>query len=487
MKLNKLLNGIDCIKIEGNPNVDIKDMHYDSRKVTGGSLFFCIKGLTVDGHDYAAQAIDRGAKVLVLERDIDADEDITKVFVKDSRAAMAYMSGNFYNNPTRGITCIGITGTNGKTTVTHLVKSILEKVGQRVGLIGTITNMVGDRKIPSKHTTPESLDLQGILRDMADEDVDSIVMEVSSHSLSLGRVEGIPYDIGVFTNLSQDHLDFHGNMEEYRDTKARLFAQSKAAVINVDDEIGRWMLDRITTGVYTYGICKEADIYARELEITERGVTFNLHTPGGDIGGVNLGIPGIFSIYNALAAASVCYSLGIPLDIIVQGLEAVKGVDGRFELLDTGTDYSVILDYAHTPDGLENILQTADGFAKGRVITLFGCGGDRDHGKRPIMGEVAGRYSDYCIITSDNPRSEDPMDIIMDIEPGVRKTSCPYTIIENRREAIEYALVHAREGDVVILTGKGHETYQILKDGTIPFDEREIVSEILDKSRTGAK
>ena len=290
------------------------------------------------------------------------------------------------------------------------------------------------------------------------------------------------YDIGVFTNLSQDHLDFHADMKEYRDAKARLFDQCRTAVINVDDEAGRWIMDKITTQTYTYGICKEADIYARELEITERGVTFNLHTPHGDTG-INLGIPGIFSIYNALAAASVCFSLGISLDIIAQGLEAVKGVDGRFELLDTGTDYSVILDYAHTPDGLENILRTAEGFAKGRVITLFGCGGDRDHAKRPIMGEIAGKYSDHCIITSDNPRSEEPMDIIMDIVPGVRKTNCPYTIIENRREAIEYALAHAKKDDVVILTGKGHETYQILKDKTIHFDEKEIVSEILGKMR----
>lgn len=481
MKLIKLLEGIDYEKIEGTYNVDVGDMHYDSRRVTNGSLFFCIKGLTVDGHDFAAQAIDRGAKVLVLERDVNVGGNITKVFVKDTRVAMAYMAKNYYHNPTRDITSIGITGTNGKTTVTHLIKSILERAGHKVGLIGTITNMVGDRKMPSERTTPESLDLQAILRDMVDDGADSIVMEVSSHSLCLGRVEGIMYDIGVFTNLSQDHLDFHDNMEEYRDAKARLFDQCRTAIINVDDEAGRWIMDKITTQTYTYGICKEADIYARELEITERGVTFNLHTPHGGTG-INLGIPGIFSIYNALAAASVCYSLGIPLDFIAQGLEAVKGVDGRFELLDTGTDYSVILDYAHTPDGLENILRTAKGFAKGKVITLFGCGGDRDQAKRPIMGEIAGKYSDYCIITSDNPRSEEPMDIIMDIVPGVRKTDCPYTIIENRREAIEFALTHAKKDDVVLLTGKGHETYQILKDRTIPFDEKKIVLEILGKN-----
>lgn len=480
MRLKELLKGIDYIRIEGVQDIGIEDLYYDSREVTPNSLFFCIKGLTVDGHDFAPQAVAKGAKVLVLERDVDVDGDITKVFVPNSKTAMAYMAKNFYRNPTKDINFIGVTGTNGKTTVTYLVKSILEKAGQKVGLIGTISNMIGDRKMPSKFTTPESLELQKLLREMADENVDSVVMEVSSHSLALGRVEGCEYDIGVFTNLSQDHLDFHANMEEYRDAKAKLFTQSKLAIINEDDKNGRWIKKRVPTKVFTYGIYKDADIYARELEITDRGVAFHLHTPSGSIP-INLAIPGIFSIYNGLAAASICYNLGISLEIIAQGLQEVKGVDGRFELLDTGTDYSVILDYAHTPDGLENILTTAKEFAKGRIITLFGCGGDRDHSKRPIMGEIAGKYSDLCIITSDNPRSEDPMDIIKDIVPGIEKTGCDYTIIENRREAIEYALAQAQKDDIVILAGKGHETYQILKDKTIPFDEKQIVAEILGR------
>ncbi|NLI60684.1 MAG: UDP-N-acetylmuramoyl-L-alanyl-D-glutamate--2,6-diaminopimelate ligase [Clostridiales bacterium] len=480
MKLRELLKGIDYIKIEGLQDRPVNDLHYDSRKVTPGSLFFCIKGLTVDGHDYTDQAVSKGAKTLVLERDVAIEGDVTKVFVPNSRTAMAYMARNYYKNPTKDIKLIGITGTNGKTTITYLVKSILENTGEKIGLIGTISNMIGDKIIPSRFTTPESLDLQKLLRDMRDEKVDSMIMEVSSHSLSLGRVESCEFDIGVFSNLSQDHLDFHSSMDEYRDAKARLFRQSKLAIINIDDENGRWIKEGVATKVYTYGIYKEADIYARDLVISHKEVTFNLHTPKGSIP-IELGIPGIFSVYNALAAASVCYALGISLESIAHGLKQVKAVNGRFELLDTGRDYSVILDYAHTPDGLENILKTAKEFTKARLITLFGCGGDRDQGKRPVMGEIAGKYSDLCIITSDNPRSEEPMEIIRQIQAGVEKTPCPYKIIEDRRKAIEYALHNAQEGDVVILAGKGHETYQIIGDKTIHFDEKEIVSEILGK------
>ncbi|HZJ82351.1 MAG TPA: UDP-N-acetylmuramoyl-L-alanyl-D-glutamate--2,6-diaminopimelate ligase [Clostridia bacterium] len=480
MKLIDLLEGLDYINIENYNDMTIDAMSYDSRRVIPGSVFFCIPGLTVDGHDYANQAVKKGTSVLVLERDVQVDVPVTKVFVKDSRVAMAKMANTYYKNPTKGIVLIGITGTNGKTTISYLIKSILEKAGHKVGLMGTISNMIGDKKIPSRFTTPESLDLQKTLRDMADEGVDSIVMEVSSHALSLGRVEGCIYDIGVFSNLSQDHLDFHASMEEYGNAKSKLFHQSKIAVVNVDDKNGRRIRKDISTSLYTYGIYKEAQIYARELEIAHKGVSFNLHTPDGHTF-INLAIPGLFSIYNALAAASVSYALGIPLEVIAKGLDNIKGVDGRFQLLNTGTDYSVILDYAHTPDGMENILKTAREFTKGRVITLFGCGGDRDHGKRSIMGNIAGEYSDFCIVTSDNPRGEEPMDIIRQIVPGVEKARCPYIIIENRREAIAYALDKAKKDDVLILAGKGHETYQILKDETIHFDEKEIVAQILGK------
>jgi len=482
MNLHELLKDVPYLKIEGSLERPVDAMYYDSRKATPRSLFFCIPGLTVDGHLYAPQAVKNGSHVLVLEKDVDVEGEVTKVFVENSRKAMALMARNFYGNPVSNIPLIGVTGTNGKTTTTYLIKSVLEMAGHKVGLIGTITNMIGDKKIPAEHTTPESLDLQKLFRDMVNEGVDSIVMEVSSHSLALERVAGCEYTVGVFTNLTQDHLDFHKTMEEYRDAKAKLFKQSKMSIINIDDENGQWIKKGIDGQVYTYGIRQDADIYARDLEITEKGVSFELYTPKGHQP-VSLGIPGIFSVYNALAAAGACYALHIPLPLIAEGLEKVKGVSGRFELLDTQTDYSVILDYAHTPDGLENILKAASEFARGRIVTLFGCGGDRDPAKRPIMGEIAGRNSDFCIITSDNPRSEDPMKIINQIIPGIEKTKCPYIIIENRREAIRYALENAKKDDVIILAGKGHETYQILKDRTIHFDEKEIVAEILGREK----
>jgi len=289
--------------------------------------------------------------------------------------------------------------------------------------------------------------------------------------------------VGVFTNLTQDHLDFHNTLEEYREAKAKLFLQSRQAAINIDDETGRMFAEKVQGPLWTYGISRTAQVFARDIEITSKGVLFQLFLPDGS-SMISLNIPGLFSVYNALAAATACHALGVPLHNIRAGLEKVKGIPGRFELLNTGTEYSVIIDYAHTPDGLENVLKTARDFTKGRVITVFGCGGDRDPSKRPIMGEVAGRYSDFCIITSDNPRNEDPMAIIQQIIPGVKKTACPYVVIEDRREAIAYALNHGRAGDVIILAGKGHETYQILKNNqVIPFDEREVVAELLGKEK----
>lgn len=482
MKLSDILKDIDTIRIDGSIDMDIKSIYYDSRQVTPDSLFFCLEGQKTDGHNFAGAAVKSGARAVVLEKNVDLMNNITKILVKDSRLAMGLMAKNFYGSPADNMTLIGVTGTNGKTTTTYLIKSILEQQGRTVGLVGTITNIIGSRKIPAERTTPESPDLYKLFREMAESDVDSVVMEVSSHSLDLKRIAGCNYDIGIFTNLTQDHLDYHGTIDNYRSSKAKLFNQSKVAVINIDDDNGRIIRENIKGQVITYGIKRSADVYARDLEITSKGVTFSLHLFGESVG-VGLSIPGIFSVYNAMAAAAAAYSLGIPVDVIKKGLETVRGVPGRFELLNTDTDYSVILDYAHTPDGLENILTTARDITKGRIITLFGCGGDRDPSKRPVMGEIAGDKSDFCIITSDNPRNEEPIDIINDIIPGVLKTSCPYVVIEDRREAIKYALENAKKDDVIILAGKGHETYQIIKDRTYHFDEKEIVAELLGKEK----
>jgi UDP-N-acetylmuramoyl-L-alanyl-D-glutamate--2,6-diaminopimelate ligase len=483
MLLKELLREIQVSRIEGDVDKPIDAIYYDSRRVTPGSLFFCIEGFRFDGHDFAVEAVSKGAHAVVLRKDVPLSQHVTKVFVEDTRLAMALMSRAFYGYPARDIPIIGVTGTNGKTTVTYLIKSILEEEGKKVGLIGTIANMIGSKMLPAERTTPESIDLQKLFKDMQDEGVDAIVMEVSSHSLSLKRVAGVEFEVGVFTNLTQDHLDFHHTLEEYREAKAKLFLQSRQAVINIDDETGRMFAERVQGQLWTYGISRTAQVFARDIEITSRGVSFQLFLPG-ESSMVSLNIPGLFSVYNALAAATACHALGVPVRHIKAGLEKVKGVPGRFELLNTGTEYSVIIDYAHTPDGLENVLKTARDFTKGRVITVFGCGGDRDPSKRPIMGEVAGKYSDFCVITSDNPRNEEPMAIIQQIIPGIEKTTCPYVVIEDRREAIAYALNHGRAGDVIILAGKGHETYQILKNNqVIHFDEREVVAELLGKEK----
>ncbi len=482
MILKDLIMDLNEVRVVGPLNTEIVSIHYDSRQVEAGSLFFCIEGYKEDGHDYAVDAVGKGAQVVVINRDILLPDGVIKVFVPDTRLAMGMMAKAFFGRPSEKMCLIGVTGTNGKTTTTYLVKSILEQWGKKVGLIGTITNLIGDRKLASQKTTPESMDLHKLFRDMIEEDVEVVVMEVSSHSLQLKRVVGCTFNVGIYTNLTQDHLDFHITLENYRNAKAKLFEQSLEAIINVDDESGRVIKNQIKCPVRTYGIQEPADIYARDLEITAMGVSFVIYHEKKPIS-IHLKTPGIFSVYNAMGAAAACLSLGVPAELIQKGLESVRGVSGRFERLETGTDYSVILDYAHTPDGLENILKTAKGMTKGRIITLFGCGGDRDAFKRPIMGEIAGRYSDHCIVTSDNPRTEDPMRIISDIIPGIKKTACPYVVIENRREAIAYALENCLKEDVLILAGKGHETYQLIQGMTYPFDEKEIVAEILGREK----
>ena len=458
-------------------DVEVKELRYNSRKAEKGDVFCCVVGTFADGHKYAAQAVEAGAAALVVERQLDID--IPQVLVENTRIAMAEMAAAYYGNPADEMVMVGITGTNGKTSTSYMLKSIAERMGKKVGLIGTIRNMIGDIIIDTERTTPESVDLQRILRQMKDEKVDVVIMEVSSHSLDQKRVHGISYDIGCFTNLTQDHLDYHKTFENYFAAKKLLFAQCKKAVINLDDSYAADMVAGVDIPVMSVGIREQADVTASEIDITTRGVQFDFNYRN-VTSRFNVPIPGLFSVFNAMSAAGIALSLGWTLDSIKYGLEHMVSVSGRLEPLPTGkNEFTVLLDYAHTPDALENLLKTVRGFATGRVVTLFGCGGDRDQAKRPIMGEIAGRFSDFAIVTSDNPRSENPMDIIASVVEGVKKSGCEYVVIENRRDAIEYALKNANRNDVIILAGKGHENYQEINGGKHPFDEKEIVAEIL--------
>ncbi|MDK2809921.1 MAG: UDP-N-acetylmuramoyl-L-alanyl-D-glutamate--2,6-diaminopimelate ligase [Petroclostridium sp.] len=483
MLLKDLTSIIEHEYVNGDQNAEISGIAYDSRRVKPGDLFVCIKGFKVDGHEFISQAIGQGAAAVIVEKEVE-DVKVPMIKVKNSRRALALISAAFFGNPSSKFKLIGVTGTNGKTTTTYLIKTILEQGGSKVGLIGTNQNMIGDKVLPAERTTPESLELQQLFSDMVKEKVDYVVMEVSSHSLELNRVDGCNFEIGIFTNITQDHLDFHVTMENYLKAKTTLFKRCKKGIINIDDSSSEYILNNGTCEMITFGIDKEADIHAKDIEISEKGVKFDVDTPYGSKF-IELGIPGRFSVYNALGSIGACLALGISLEQIQQGLKQAKGVPGRAQIVETGKDFTVLIDYAHTPDGLENILNTVNGFAKGRVVTLFGCGGDRDKTKRPIMGEIAGKLSDFCIITSDNPRTEDPLQILNHIEEGIKKTDCSYVVIENRFEAIKYALENAKKDDVIVLAGKGHETYQILKDRVIHFDEKEIVESILREAGNG--
>ncbi len=479
MNLAELLKEVQVKKIIGQPQLAVTGISFDSRTVKPGNLFVCISGFETDGHQYASVAIQKGAAAIITERDM-SELGVTCVVVEDTRKALAILAANFYGHPEKKFCLIGITGTNGKTTVTYLVKSVLEAMGKKVGLIGTNQNMIGTEVIPTKRTTPDSLELMRLFAKMADKGVDYVVMEVSSHSLVLDRVTACTFDVGAFTNITQDHLDFHKTMEEYLEAKGILFQISKRGVINADDQAAE-RLSEISQcqQLLTYGEKASCDICASQVVLKENGVFFTLGYQGKEYQ-VELGIPGQFSVYNAMTALACLAAADIPMEEAVRCLKKARGVKGRVELVETGRDFSVIIDYAHTPDGLYNVIQTIRGFAKGRVITLFGCGGDRDKSKRPKMGEIASRLSDLSVVTSDNPRSEDPNKIIEDVLEGVRVGGGAYVVIPNRFSAIEYALDHAEKDDIILLAGKGHETYQVLADRTITFDEREIVRKLLD-------
>lgn len=483
MLLSKLIENTGFQLINPGEDFEVVRIEYDSRRVKPGDVFSCVVGTFMDGHDFAESAVKNGASALIVESELPFP--VPQILTKNSRRAMAELAMKLYDYPAKKLRIIGVTGTNGKTTTTYMLKSIAEKCGLKVGLIGTIRNIIGDRVISTQRTTPESTELQEILAEMSRENVDLVVMEVSSHSLDQERVYGIEFEIGGFTNLTQDHLDYHKTFENYLAAKRKLFERSSFAVVNADDPHSANLLEGLGVPRMTYGVREPADIYAKNIEICVRDVEFDMTTPEGGAH-IAVPIPGLFNVFNAMLAVGISLKLGFPLDKIAEGLASVAGVTGRMESLDTtGFPFSVILDFAHTPDGLINLLTSVREFAKGRVISVFGCGGDRDHAKRPIMGEAAGRYSDFCVVTSDNPRTEDPMSIIKSVLVGVDKTAVKYVVIENRREAIRYALTHAKKNDVVVLAGKGHETYQEINGIKFPFDEKIVVAELLDEMRKG--
>ena len=488
MKLSQLLRGIPVRECHADQEMEISGVSYDSRKTAAGDLFIAMTGYETDGHKFIPMAREKGAVcVLCQER---PQEEMPYVLVEDSRLALAQVGRTWYGDPAASMKMVGVTGTNGKTTTTYLLKDILEQAaGAKVGLIGTNQNMIGSEVLPTERTTPESFELQGLLRRMADGGCTHVVMEVSSHALYLKRVEGIRFAVGIFTNLTQDHLDFHKTMENYCDAKALLFTRCDVGVYNADDPWAPRLMAEATCRKVSVGEHGDApvDLAARNIDLTAEGVSFDAVTAEESVP-IHVGIPGGFMVYNTLGVLAAARALGVSLEDSARVLRHSAHVKGRVELVPTPGDYTMLIDYAHTPDALENVLSAARGFAKGRVVALFGCGGDRDRTKRPKMGRIAADMADYVIVTSDNPRTEDPDAIIQEILAGMEGTATPCAVVPNRIEAIRYAMDHAQPGDVIILAGKGHETYQIIGHEKRHLDEREVVAdyvrELQQKERT---
>ena len=475
MKLKDLLNGINVLELRADPELEIEHIAYDSRKVTSGGLFVAISGFASDGNRFIPMALEKGAAAVVTAKK--PQEDVPYVLVDNDRLALALIGTNYYGHPADAMTLIGVTGTNGKTSSTLLLKQVLEKcLGAKVGLVGTMANMIGDETIPTERTTPESFELQGLFARMRDAGCTHVVMEVSSHAITLDRVGGVRFDVAAFTNLTEDHLDFHKTMDAYCDAKAELFARCGRAVINADDPYASRMLAKAACPVITTSVHGSGSLTASDLELHAEGIRFTASLDG-ESASVSLPIPGKFTVYNALTVLGVAKQLGISLADCAGALKSAKGVKGRVEVVPTpGKPYSVLIDYAHTPDGLENVISSVQDFCKGRVITVFGCGGDRDPIKRPIMGAIGVKLSDLAIITSDNPRTEDPEAIIAHILKGVEPSMGEYKVVTNRRKAIEYAMDIAGKDDIIILAGKGHETYQEINGVKHHLDEREEVA-----------
>ena len=476
MRLDELFRGLDTSFVRADLTAEVTGVSYDSRTTAPGEVFVAVSGAETDGHCFISEAMERGAVCAVCEHDVACG--VPCVVVPSARQALADISANWFAHPARELTVVGVTGTNGKTTVTYLIKSILEqKLGVKVGLVG-IRNMIGSQSLPTHRTTPESWELQSLLRRMAAAGCTHVVMEVSSHALALERVRGVPFAVGVFTNLTQDHLDFHGTMESYCDAKARLFTSCAAAVYNGDDPWHERLLRRSACPRLAYGTAACNDLRAEEIRLAGSGVSYTLAAGDRRIP-VEAPIPGRFTVYNTLCAIGTCMLLGVPAADGADALRRSGGVKGRMEVVPTpGRDCTVLIDYAHTPDALENVLTAVRGFARGRTVAVFGCGGDRDRTKRPRMGAIAARLADFSVVTSDNPRTEEPEAIIADILSGMEGCeNC--TMVVDRAKAIRYALDHALPGDVIVLCGKGHETYQIVGRTQRHLDEREIVADCL--------
>ena len=477
MKLRELLKDVEVAGLHADEDMELADVCYDSRRVSPGAAFVAVRGYETDGHRYIPAAVANGASLVICEEAPEAETPYA--LVKDSRRAMAQTAANFFRRPAEELTVIGVTGTNGKTTTTNLVRSLLMTVtGEKVGLLGTNENIVGDKVYPAVNTTPESRDIMAYFREMADAGSKYAVMEVSSHSLCLGRVSCVPFAVGCFTNLSQDHLDFHKTMDAYLEAKKIIFSLSRAAAVNGDDPAAEKILPELKIPCVSFGLGEGAALRAEEVRLLPDRVEFTACFRG-ERAPACLHIPGMFSVYNALAAMSCCLALDLPLKPLAAALENCKPVKGRMEVVPTGRDFTLLIDYAVTPDALDKMIRTVRDTAKGRVGVLFGCGGDRDRSKRPKMARVVGSLADYVIVTSDNPRTEDPEAIIAEILPGFEGLDTPYVVIPDRREAIRWGIEHARSGDTLVLAGKGHETYQIVGKTKYHMDEREIAAEYL--------
>ena len=469
----KLINLLECDSKFSN--MEITGLTCDSRQVKPGFAFVCIVGSLSDGHDFALKAVELGAAVVVAERDLGLENQI---IVENTHAVFASMSAKWFGEPAKALKLIGVTGTNGKTSVTYMLKKIIEAMGYKVGLIGTIQNMIGDEIVETQNTTPGAYELNSLFSIMKEKGCTYVIMEVSSHALDQCRVYDLDFDVAMFTNLTQDHLDYHITMENYLAAKKKLFSMCKTAVVNLDDEYSQGILEGLECKKVTYSTGNDATFSAKAIDYKPASVEYELVSDS-ILQHIKVNTGGKFTVYNSLCAICCAIELGFEISEIVDALKKLKGVKGRAEVVPCDKDFTIIIDYAHTPDGLKNILSTFRECEKNRLVVVFGCGGDRDKTKRPLMGNIASRFADFVVVTSDNPRTEDPRAIIDDIIVGLEDLPTPYEVIENRIDAIKYAVKNAQSGDIIVLAGKGHETYQILSTGKIHLDEREIVAEAL--------